>query len=127
MATRRIGRRRRSGRRFLLWIDEGAAVPLLRQSGAMRSIEPGISRFRVWSFGPSRNDGESFAHQRVHVFDRVSEILLELLHYGAGRLHAVDQAHALPDEITHEVARLGVAGGCRAVDRVEGVAADDAL
>src|SRR5439155_26245152 len=23
----------------------------------MRSIEPGISRFRVWSFGPSRNDG----------------------------------------------------------------------
>src|SRR5439155_18348199 len=25
-------------------------------SGAMRSIEPGISRFRVWSFGPSRND-----------------------------------------------------------------------
>jgi flagellar biosynthesis protein FliQ len=22
----------------------------------MRSIEPGISRFRVWSFGPSRND-----------------------------------------------------------------------
>ena len=27
-----------------------------RHSGAMRSIEPGISRFRVWSFGPSRND-----------------------------------------------------------------------
>src|SRR5690242_12411074 len=28
----------------------------------MRSIEPGISRFRVWSFGPSRNDdGERFA------------------------------------------------------------------
>src|SRR6195952_5819594 len=23
----------------------------------MRGIEPGISRFRVWSFGPSRNDG----------------------------------------------------------------------
>ena len=23
----------------------------------MQSIEPGISRFRVWSFGPSRNDG----------------------------------------------------------------------
>src|SRR5271154_2340015 len=22
----------------------------------MRSIEPGTSRFRVWSFGPSRND-----------------------------------------------------------------------
>src|SRR5476649_382716 len=25
----------------------------------MRSIEPGISRFRVWSFGPSRNDSGS--------------------------------------------------------------------
>src|ERR1700754_422249 len=34
-------------------------VPVCRRhSGAMRSIEPGISRFRVWSFGPSRNDGE---------------------------------------------------------------------
>nr|WP_249151114.1 hypothetical protein [Bradyrhizobium sp. JYMT SZCCT0180] len=32
---------------------------LLRHSGAMQSIEPGISRFRVWSCGPSRNDGES--------------------------------------------------------------------
>src|SRR6201990_2219505 len=29
-----------------------------RHSGAMRSIEPGISRFRVWSFGPSRNDAQ---------------------------------------------------------------------
>src|SRR6186997_37819 len=26
----------------------------------MRSIEPGISRFRVWSFGPSRNDARRF-------------------------------------------------------------------
>ena len=31
--------------------------PRHRHSGAMRSIEPGISRFRVWSCGPSRNDG----------------------------------------------------------------------
>src|SRR5882724_6243945 len=30
----------------------------------MRSIEPGISRFRVWSFGPSRNDGSSFLARR---------------------------------------------------------------
>src|SRR3984893_16038206 len=29
---------------------------LRRHSGASRSEEPGISRFRVWSFGPSRND-----------------------------------------------------------------------
>jgi hypothetical protein len=34
--------------------------PRLRHSGAMRSIEPGISRFRVWSCGPSRNDGYGF-------------------------------------------------------------------
>ena len=27
----------------------------------MRSIEPGISRFRVWSFGPSRNDSQDSA------------------------------------------------------------------
>ncbi len=33
------------------------AVHPSRHSGAMRSIESGISRFRVWSFGPSRNDG----------------------------------------------------------------------
>src|SRR5258708_35536511 len=26
--------------------------------GAKETSEPGISRFRVWSFGPSRNDGE---------------------------------------------------------------------
>jgi hypothetical protein len=25
----------------------------------MRSIEPGISRFRIWSFGPSRNDSDA--------------------------------------------------------------------
>ncbi|CAN0499577.1 unnamed protein product, partial [Phaeothamnion confervicola] len=27
-----------------------------RHSGAVQSTEPGISRFRVWSYGPSRND-----------------------------------------------------------------------
>jgi hypothetical protein len=35
----------------------GDEAIILRHSGAMRSIEPGISRFRVWSCGPSRNDG----------------------------------------------------------------------
>ena len=34
-----------------------ATQSIRRHSGAMRSIEPGISRFRVWSCGPSRNDG----------------------------------------------------------------------
>src|ERR1700746_2202247 len=31
----------------------------------MRSIEPGISRFRVWSFGPSRNDGATERENKV--------------------------------------------------------------
>src|SRR5437879_2623927 len=38
-----------------------------RHSGAMRSIEPGISRFRVWSFGPSRNDRALLSRLRLHV------------------------------------------------------------
>ena len=39
--------RRSASRRF---------IEANRRSGATRSIEPGTSRFRVWSFGPSRND-----------------------------------------------------------------------
>ncbi|TFV43640.1 hypothetical protein E4K65_31190 [Bradyrhizobium niftali] len=35
------------------------AKPSFRHSRAVRSTEPGISRFRVWSFGPSRNDGNT--------------------------------------------------------------------
>src|SRR5690348_3136210 len=38
-----------------------------RHSGAMRSIEPGISRFRVWSFGPSRNDELNNKEQKMSV------------------------------------------------------------
>ena len=34
-----------------------ARQPRRHHSGAMRSIEPGISRFWVWPCGPSRNDG----------------------------------------------------------------------
>jgi hypothetical protein len=44
----------------------GAMRPRLRHSGAMRSIEPGISRFRVWSFGPSRNDGAELLRGACH-------------------------------------------------------------
>src|SRR6185503_19066750 len=43
-----------------------------RRSGAMRSIEPGTSRFRVWSFGPSRNDRkseEALMPVPTHTFD----------------------------------------------------------
>ena len=35
-----------------------------RHSGAMRSLEPGISRFRVWCFRSSRNDGENLPRLR---------------------------------------------------------------
>src|SRR5829696_10260287 len=37
----------------------------------MRSIEPGISRFRVWSFGPPRNDGKKKTKGSVIVADGV--------------------------------------------------------
>src|SRR5690242_6210810 len=42
--------------------DFGSAICVgaFRHSGAVRSIEPGISRFRVWSFEPSRNDEAVF-------------------------------------------------------------------
>ena len=36
---------------------------LVRHSGTMRSIEPGISRFRVWCFAPSRNDRSRQNHK----------------------------------------------------------------
>ena len=52
---------------------------------------------------------------------------LKFLHHGGRRLYAVDQTDALANKIRHEVARLRVPCGGGAVDRVEGVAADDAL
>jgi hypothetical protein len=43
-----------------------AKQPRRCHSGAMRSIEPGISRFRVWSCGPSRNDGDELLRGAGH-------------------------------------------------------------
>jgi hypothetical protein len=43
-----------------------AKQPRRCHSGAMRSIEPGISRFRVWSFVPSRNDGAELLRGAGH-------------------------------------------------------------
>jgi hypothetical protein len=43
---------------------EREVVSIRCHSGAMRSIEPGSSRFRVWSFGPSRNDGSTSLQAR---------------------------------------------------------------
>src|SRR4029078_8972760 len=78
--------------------------------------------------GPSRNDVElSLLQQRVNVSTRLDKVFLEFLHPGTRRFDAVDQADALSHEIADEVARLGIAGGGRAIDRGEGVAADDAL
>src|SRR5439155_25942281 len=36
------------------WLHRMSPLDVI--SGRCASIEPGISRFRVWSFGPSRND-----------------------------------------------------------------------
>src|SRR5260370_926212 len=48
-------------------------------------------------------------HQRVQVLHRLDKIFLEFLHHGARGFHAVDQAHALSDEVADEVARLRIA------------------
>src|SRR3954470_2927009 len=55
----------------------------------------------------------SFRHQRVDVLDRLGKILLEFLHHGGCRFHAIDQSDALADEIADQVARLRVARGSR--------------
>ena len=41
---------------YALYVEVARRGLVICHSGAMRSIEPGTSRFRVWSFGPSRND-----------------------------------------------------------------------
>ena len=67
------------------------------------------------------------ATSAFEMFDCVDKVFLEFLHHRAGGFDAVDQADALADEIADEVARPGVAGGGGAIDRIERVAADDAL
>src|SRR5260221_697785 len=48
-----------------------------RHSGA-RS-EPGISRFRVWSFGPSRNDGANFELNQRQLAVNYQQYAIELV------------------------------------------------
>jgi penicillin-binding protein 1C len=43
-----------------------------RHSGAVRSAEAGISRFRVWSFGPSRNDDRGRGRTPSHILSIVA-------------------------------------------------------
>src|SRR5689334_2339429 len=76
---------------------------------------------------PATTTRPSLLNQPVHVLDRVQKILLELLHHAAGRFHAVDQPDALADEVRDEIPRARIAGGRGMVDRMERVAADDAL
>src|SRR6478672_11692919 len=56
-----------------------------RHSGAMQSIEPGISRFRVRVFDPPRNDGERFSNIR--------EARRALVDIGTDRLKLIGPAH----------------------------------
>src|SRR5882757_2202599 len=108
----------------LLSQDRFTALNPVIASEAKQSI---LSSWRDGLLRFARNDVErsSLLQQRVHMLDRINKIFLEFLHHGAGGFDAVDQADALADKITHEVACLSVAGRRRAIDRVEGVAADD--
>src|SRR3954453_5294869 len=53
--------------------------------GRCVSIEPGISRFRVWSFGPSRNDGGSNLALR-----RADPIAMEAVGHTMAEMHQRD-------------------------------------
>src|SRR5258707_4805802 len=112
--------------RYQFWLS---FFPVIA-SEAKQSISPGKERMDCFVASAPRNDGDCFAllrHQRIHVLHRLDKIFLEFLHHGAGGFHAVDQADALADQITHEVARLCVACGRGPIDRVEGIPAEDAL
>ena len=60
----------------------------------MRSIEPGISRFRVWSFGPSRNDDKELrrcrAQQPVRRRSRLRHV--RYYHFGEGEYGKTEEA-----------------------------------
>src|SRR5215207_6664313 len=61
----------------------GPPVFSFRHSGAMRSIEPGISRFQVWSFGPSRNDGSLVEMELI----QLPVLRLDVAHRAGDRAH----------------------------------------
>src|SRR6266481_6185711 len=66
----------------------------------MRSIEPGISRFRVWSFGPSRNDG--IQQPTTNALPMNNEIVLQKLDQGllTITMNRPDRRNALNPEMT---------------------------
>src|SRR5437868_8229726 len=75
-ASRRWPKRSRRAMRGCSGFEDAGCHVHCRHSGAMRSIElrcalahRRISRFRVWSFGPSRNDGERFRMTTITTSD----------------------------------------------------------
>src|SRR5581483_11177311 len=110
-----------------LVVDDAPATTVIASEAKQSRATPATLDCRVASLLAMTVDRRSFRDQCIHMLDGVQKILLEFLHHGAGRFHAVDQADALADEVAHEVARLGVAAGSCAVDGMEGVTADDAL
>jgi hypothetical protein len=75
------------------------AMTVSGHSGAMRSIEPGISRFRVWSFGPSRNDGVSIERRIASQSRECGALLFQTrLRYPAARCARVVQESFAPKE-----------------------------
>src|SRR3984885_5928226 len=58
-----------------------------RHSGAPRRGEPGISRFRVWSFGPSRNDEEKMEQLQFHLPGLADQALTKAAMRFAGDQH----------------------------------------
>src|ERR1700686_4252110 len=69
----------------------------------MRSIEPGISRFRVWSFGPSRNDSavSDLGEQLVDILP-VHQMIDERLQIVRTAVAIIDVIGVLPDVDTED-------------------------
>src|SRR4051794_34759928 len=93
-----------------------------RHSGAMRSIEPGISRFRVWPFGPSRKDGAGLLQQLAHRSGGIGHAIGEPplivvpahhAHEGAvlhlGLVHVEGRRMRVVVEVDRDIGRGGVA------------------
>src|SRR5690349_19504273 len=106
----------------------------------MRSIEPGISRFRVWSFGPSRNDGENSerAHREItqpqigvaalfpdaeqRPVQRLPEQVVALAH---GDADALAEEAALDEGAAREGATIGGIGAVDPEGERDGIAEDE--
>src|SRR5581483_3174716 len=68
----------------------------------MRSIEPGTSRFRVWSFGPSRNDNLLLSPAAMQPQPLIRILANPSLDHGSDRLHCALHID-LPGGIAHRL------------------------